>query len=66
MTARGKTSFVVRRGRMGRPLSLSLNLSGRGAKIDKVPVPVLGGGGGKKSVRVGISQWQPGKDGELY
>jgi hypothetical protein len=39
--ARVKTRFVVRRGRIGRPLSLSLNLSGRGAKIDRVPVPVL-------------------------
>lgn len=41
MTARRKTRFVVRRGKIGRPLSLSENLNGRGAKIDSVPVPVL-------------------------
>jgi hypothetical protein len=41
MTARVKTRFVVRRGRIGEPLSFSLNLRGRGAKIDIVPVPVL-------------------------
>lgn len=41
MTARRKTRFVVRRGKIGRPLSLSENLNGRGAKMDSVPVPVL-------------------------
>lgn len=41
MTARRKTRFVVRRGRIGRPLSLSWNLNGRGAKMESVPVPVL-------------------------
>jgi hypothetical protein len=41
MTARRKTRFVVRRGKIGHPLSLSWNLNGRGAKMDSVPVPVL-------------------------
>jgi hypothetical protein len=41
MTARRKTRFVVRRGKIGRPLSLSWNLNGRGAKMASVPVPVL-------------------------
>ena len=41
MTARRKTRFVVSRGKIGRPLSLRENLNGRGAKMDRVPVPVL-------------------------
>lgn len=41
MTARVKTRFVVRRGRMGVPLLLRENFRGRGAKIEYVPVPVL-------------------------
>ena len=41
MTARVKTRFVVRSGRMGVPLLLRENFRGRGAKIEYVPVPVL-------------------------
>lgn len=41
MTARRKTRFVVRRGRMGVPLWLRENLRGVGAKTEYVPVPVL-------------------------
>lgn len=42
MTARRKTRFVVRRGRIGVPSEFdSVNLRGRGAKIEYVPVPVL-------------------------
>lgn len=41
MMARVKTRFVVRRGRIGRLLELRLNFRGRGAKIERVPVPVL-------------------------
>lgn len=41
MMARVKTRLVVRRGRTGVPLLLRANLSGRGAKREYVPVPVL-------------------------
>jgi hypothetical protein len=42
MTARRKTRFVVRRGRIGVPSVVErANLRGRGAKIEYVPVPVL-------------------------
>ena len=41
-TARRKTRFVVRRGRMGVPSTEEReNLRGRGAKREYVPVPVL-------------------------
>jgi len=41
-TARRKTRFVVRRGRIGVPSVVeSANFRGRGAKIENVPVPVL-------------------------
>jgi hypothetical protein len=43
MTARVKTRFVVRRGRMGVPERLRENFRGRGAKREYVPVPVLYG-----------------------
>jgi hypothetical protein len=43
MMARRKTRLVVRRGRMSFPVEglWSENLSGRGAKMEYVPVPVL-------------------------
>lgn len=42
MTARRKTRFVVRRGRMGVPSRVEReNFRGRGAKRERVPVPVL-------------------------
>lgn len=41
-TARRKTRFVVRRGRMGVPSGVEReNFRGRGAKRERVPVPVL-------------------------
>jgi hypothetical protein len=40
-TALRNTRFVVRRGKIGWPLSLRENFSGLGAKIEYVPVPVL-------------------------
>lgn len=43
-TARRKTRLVVRRGRMGEPLGeVRENFRGVGAKMETVPVPVLGG-----------------------
>jgi hypothetical protein len=42
ITARRKTRFVVRRGRIGFPSGeVRENFMGRGAKIEYVPVPVL-------------------------
>lgn len=42
MTARRKTRFVVRRGRIGVSSGVErVNFSGRGAKRERVPVPVL-------------------------
>jgi hypothetical protein len=42
-TARRKTRLVVRRGRMGEPLGeVRENFRGVGAKMETVPVPVLG------------------------
>lgn len=42
-TARRKTRLVVRRGRIGEPLGeVRVNFRGVGAKMERVPVPVLG------------------------
>lgn len=43
-TARRKTRLVVRSGRMREPLGeVRVNFRGVGAKMETVPVPVLGG-----------------------